>query len=311
MASDLGTTLLDETFETTDAAVAETLLERVSAGARIHESDSPFVFRQRTVGDERLQLTTFETTAFLHMAVEISGAVGVGVRRRGDLRVLSNGREVEAAAPFVLAPGIAESWSTGLDAQMVGLHLPSLEAFVGRDVARGMFRTDGFPAVSAAMQRNWQVTTAHLEGVLGDPELLHNDLIRQAVVDAAYATALSTFELGWDDAPAVAEPSAIRRAQAFIDDNLAAPISVADVAEAARMSVRGLQSMFARTLGVTPARYIRGVRLEAAHEALRLSSPDDTTVAAVARAWGFTHLPRFAQHYRARYGLPPSETLRG
>lgn len=40
------------------------------------------------------------------------------------------------------------------------------------------------------------------------------------------------------------------------------------------------------------------------------SSPTETTVAAIARRWGFAHLSRFAQRYHAEFGEQPSETLR-
>jgi transcriptional regulator GlxA family with amidase domain len=39
--------------------------------------------------------------------------------------------------------------------------------------------------------------------------------------------------------------------------------------------------------------------------------PGVTTVADVALACGFFHLGRFAQDYRARYGITPSVTLHG
>lgn len=40
------------------------------------------------------------------------------------------------------------------------------------------------------------------------------------------------------------------------------------------------------------------------------SSPTETTVAAIARRWGFVRLSRFAQWYHAEFGEQPSETLR-
>jgi AraC-like DNA-binding protein len=40
------------------------------------------------------------------------------------------------------------------------------------------------------------------------------------------------------------------------------------------------------------------------------ADPDDTTVTAVARKWGFGHYGRFAADYQRRFGRKPSETLR-
>jgi transcriptional regulator GlxA family with amidase domain len=56
--------------------------------------------------------------------------------------------------------------------------------------------------------------------------------------------------------------------------------------------------------------YLRRVRLARAHAGLRDADPGRHTVAEIAGRWGFTHLGRFAEAYRERYGRPPSETLR-
>jgi transcriptional regulator GlxA family with amidase domain len=53
----------------------------------------------------------------------------------------------------------------------------------------------------------------------------------------------------------------------------------------------------------------RNVRLDRAHADL-LSGPTDTSVSDVATRWGFTHLGRFADQYRRKFGVLPSETAR-
>ncbi|MEV6902279.1 helix-turn-helix domain-containing protein [Amycolatopsis sp. NPDC051372] len=52
---------------------------------------------------------------------------------------------------------------------------------------------------------------------------------------------------------------------------------------------------------------LRDIRLGRAHRALLGA---DRTVAEIASSCGFTHLSRFAQEYRARFGELPSETAR-
>lgn len=57
--------------------------------------------------------------------------------------------------------------------------------------------------------------------------------------------------------------------------------------------------------------YLRRVRLDHAHEDLVRADPSDgTTVTSVGYRWGFSSSSRFAQHYRAAYGIAPSDTLR-
>jgi AraC-like DNA-binding protein len=112
-------------------------------------------------------------------------------------------------------------------------------------------------------------------------------------------------------APATAgPPRAIRRVLDLINDEPDGVFTVADLARAARMSVRSLQEGFRRHVGCTPMAYLQQTRLARAHEALREADPAVVTVAAVAHRCGFAHLGRFASAYRARFGVSPSETLR-
>uniref|UniRef100_UPI0040534E2C helix-turn-helix transcriptional regulator n=1 Tax=Microbacterium sp. LWH7-1.2 TaxID=3135257 RepID=UPI0040534E2C len=92
--------------------------------------------------------------------------------------------------------------------------------------------------------------------------------------------------------------------------HLAEPICVAQIAEAARISVRALRYGFAHQFGVSPSRYLRDSRLRQVHAELRDADPAVTTVVAVARRWGIGHAGRFAAEYRAKFGEYPSDTLR-
>lgn len=84
-----------------------------------------------------------------------------------------------------------------------------------------------------------------------------------------------------------------------------APYTVVDLARVAGVSARSLQTAFQRHMGVPPMTYLRQVRLERAHEDLRLARGH---VADIAYHWGFTNLGRFAKLYQARFGELPSAT---
>ena len=103
-------------------------------------------------------------------------------------------------------------------------------------------------------------------------------------------------------------PRNIKAAIDFMHANLHQPLTVAEIAEAAGVSVRSLQAGFQQFQDATPVAYLRMLRLEAVHK--ELSAPANTLpVSEVALKWGFTQMGRFAAHYRARFGGYPSETV--
>ena len=84
-----------------------------------------------------------------------------------------------------------------------------------------------------------------------------------------------------------------------------------DLAVIAGVGVRVLQEAFRQHVGMSPLTYLRRLRLDGVHAELSRADPSQTTVSDVAYRWGFTHLGRFAGAYRLRYGVSPSQTLRG
>ena len=110
-------------------------------------------------------------------------------------------------------------------------------------------------------------------------------------------------------APA-ALPRRVARAVELVHARAGEPLTVAELARAAGVSVRSLQAGFRRHLGASPSGYLRDVRLTRAREELQAADPGATSVTEVALRWGFPHGGRFAQAYRRRFGELPSRTLR-
>lgn len=99
----------------------------------------------------------------------------------------------------------------------------------------------------------------------------------------------------------------VRVAMDFMEEHAAEPITSTDVANAACVSIRALQAGFHDEVGMSPMAYLRNLRLDKAHAEL-LASPADVSVSAVASRWGFMHLGRFAEQYRRKFGMLPSES---
>lgn len=104
--------------------------------------------------------------------------------------------------------------------------------------------------------------------------------------------------------------SRLRAAVDFIHAHAAEPVTVADIARAAGLSVRGLQETFQRNLDRTPMAYLREVRLRRVQEDLLHGDYSTTSVAVIASRWGFTHMGRFSGEYLQRFGEYPRNTLR-
>jgi AraC-like DNA-binding protein len=106
-------------------------------------------------------------------------------------------------------------------------------------------------------------------------------------------------------------PAHLEAARAYLEAHYADPLTVADVARAASVSVRGLQYGFREHFDATPTEILREIRLRHARAALRDGATrGPCTVASVATGSGYTNPGRFARDYRRRFGEPPSKTLR-
>jgi transcriptional regulator GlxA family with amidase domain len=101
----------------------------------------------------------------------------------------------------------------------------------------------------------------------------------------------------------------IRRAERFMADNAATPITVSDVAAHLGVSLRSLQAGFRQWRATTPNVFLRQARLQLVRDEL-LRSDAEVNVTTLALRNGFSHLGRFSAYYRAMFGEMPSETLR-
>jgi AraC-like DNA-binding protein len=99
----------------------------------------------------------------------------------------------------------------------------------------------------------------------------------------------------------------VRMAIEFIENHAAEPITGVELARTACVSVRALQMGFHEELGMSPMAYVRNMRLDKVHEEL-LAGAGNASVSEAASRWGFHHLGRFAEQYRRKFGVLPSET---
>ena len=178
-------------------------------------------------------------------------------------------------------------------------------------------RFESVAPVSASARALWSRTVAFICGQLVGSEITEiSPILVQEMTRLAAAALLETFPntamtAAYIPGPGRVPPATVRRAAAFIDAHAEQPVTVTEIAAAAGVTARALQYAFPRHYGTTITGYLRRVRLEQAHRELQTADPTTgTTVAEIARRWGWASPANFAAAYRKQYRLPPSHTLR-
>jgi AraC-like DNA-binding protein len=225
---------------------------------------------------------------------------------------------LKAAECFLLPPN--RPYQAAFDSIGVAVTTLSFDD-LRRDAAarteHDMLEVDFTRPVTTAAGRHWSQTIQHVRGLVSQSPLLATaPLARRELGWLVNSAVLACFPNSTLEAESYSHsgdtPGALRRALGYINEHAGDPITLNEIATAARLSPRGLQAAFRRHLETTPLAYLRSIRMERAHRDLQSADPSDGVgVAAVAARWGFTHLGRFAVEYRRRFGRYPSQTLRG
>jgi AraC family ethanolamine operon transcriptional activator len=88
------------------------------------------------------------------------------------------------------------------------------------------------------------------------------------------------------------------------------PPSLLELTHAQGVSERTLHYAFQQERNASPFAHLRCLRLNEVRAELLAADMRETTVAAIARGWGFQNLGRFSAAYRQLFGELPRETLR-
>jgi transcriptional regulator GlxA family with amidase domain len=102
-------------------------------------------------------------------------------------------------------------------------------------------------------------------------------------------------------APAVAD-ARVRRAVLAMEQSMAEPLAIGELAERIGVSERQLDRLFRSELGTSPAETYRAMRLDYGHWMIANTSRSIGEIAAMA---GFSDGAHFARTYRKRFGVNP------
>lgn len=222
------------------------------------------------------------------------------------------------AAVFCFHDDLTMRWEPGLRQLMLTIDKSHVERYLRtllhqplRDPVRfenGIDLTGGGQGVAAAVL----TLSRALErcGKAGPPPVLAAEL-EHTILTSLLLTQRHNYTDAIFSTPTLPAPRVVRRVVELIDSSPHKAFTVADLAGHAGVSERSLHAAFRRQLGTSPMSFVRGRRLEQAHdELLHLDVTAGVTVTDVALRHGFAHTGRFAASYRRRYGESPSTTLR-
>lgn len=303
---------------THDRGEATRLLRRSypHLAVEVGASEAPFVFRQSAFGDGRIE----STELMLAGPARASGsfhedALAVGEVLAGGLTAEYARIRVDPAQPFLQPAGTGRLRLDDLHLRMTVLDAEAFRRAAERYRHDGAHRrlTRSAP-VSAAAGAAWRWAAGHIQRSVRDPQVLANPIIAGELFDLAVRSVLACFAEPSEEpegAGVATAPRAVRRAVAYLEEHALDSVAIPDVADAARISVRSLQALFRRHLGVSPIEHLHAIRLEAARrDLIGGAEGGEATVRAVAERWGFGNSGRFARLYQQRFGERPSETLR-
>ncbi|HJS37507.1 MAG TPA: AraC family transcriptional regulator [Burkholderiales bacterium] len=166
---------------------------------------------------------------------------------------------------------------------------------------------DGGPGLGFARLLHAFASDTHVAGTLSQP-LVAADF-EQLVMTSLLHSVPHNHSEGLRRRDRRISPRDVRRAVDYLRENAGQPLALGDLVRASGVAGRTLIQHFKDAYGISPMRYLRNHRLLRVREEL-LRDPA-ARVSVVATRWGFTHLGRFAQEYRRRFGESPSQSLAG
>lgn len=187
----------------------------------------------------------------------------------------------------------------------------AVEAYVGHDSILKATKTFEI-ALKRDFGRNIAALSQRMVEWLNTPGMsLHESLPLLKILEQRFIQAVVEHQAqAWSflDHVPVAEPYYVRMAEDYIRDNLPGGMDLATLSQVCGLSGRAIQLGFQKHRGLSPLKFSRNLRLDAARRDL-INADVQLNVTQVAMKWGFSNLGRFAEDYSRRHQELPSETF--
>jgi AraC-like DNA-binding protein len=311
-------------FSTRDLEQARDIVTRVYIPHDLTTRDGqPLNFRLRYLASERFTVGHCVYGADAELFVPpMLDCYHVNLTLHGQTMVKQGGRKAatnarDSGVIFAPADPFTVRWSP--EAVQYALKLPrlSLEKHLSRLLNREIDRPVRFDLgfdLSGGAGQALLASVHFLRNELERPDgIATMPMARDQLESAVMTQLLLTIPNEFSELLRAPNPPAtrlaVRSAIELIQEHPERNLTVAELAEAVGTTARGLQRGFRELVGTSPGAYLRAARLDRVREELMVGGAG-ANVTDVATKWGFFHLSRFAQQYRARFGVLPSETLR-
>ena len=306
-------------FATEDPERALPVLEEYFPKARMGNPRGNFAFELSGFDAGMFELVHYHLRSpSSWSSTDPTGVLMVGLVDSGSLALGTSRSAIDTSVPWLYPQEPVRGEWDEMTMTVISFSIPDILRTARAQLGDERFRLQfvGTSPVTPSHGRQWASLTRYVhESLAEDNPVMNSELVRANACAHLASTLLATFpnnviDAQFDRQQASVLPSTVRRAIQFMESNAHKPITVEDIADAARLSVRGLQYAFQNTVDSSPTAYLRRIRMAGAHEALQAANPDEgSTVAGIALDWGFPHPSRFAKQYRAAYGVTPRRTL--
>ncbi|TYL50288.1 helix-turn-helix transcriptional regulator [Agromyces mariniharenae] len=304
-------------WETRDPGVADQVVRDTYPGSELKQLSSFGRFTQELDGDAGVNEVRMRLDGSFEGASDMEGEVLVVLPTAGEFAWTVGEECGSGNQPFLGQPGDRiRSRQSDAELRLMSFDAAAMAGYAAD--AYGMpdadVRFDGPDPVSPELERFWVATAAMAAAVFRDPALDTMPIVHATTRRHLAMVTLEAFRLVGDPDVRLASFRArqrlSRRALAYVEDHAHEPITPDDVARAVGVPTTALDELLRATTGSTAADLLRRARLAGAHAELTRSDAATTTVAAVARTWGYRDPAAFARQYGAVHGRPPSHTLR-
>lgn len=153
---------------------------------------------------------------------------------------------------------------------------------------------------------------ASLQAVIDKPHGRHLPQVQKALREGIHAHVFEMLDARVETTATLSPTkrfALVAEVRHYVNEHPDAVPSVAEICRAFGVSRRSLQYAFEEAVGVNPVSYLRALRLNAVHRAIK-EAGESTSVLEIAARRGFWHPSYFSASYRQLFGESPSMTQR-